>query len=168
MAMTNGNPSKATQRREWSKITLFVSLLVAASLHGGVEAIAHSKAEGVVKERMELMVTFGDAMKPLSAMFKKQQPYDPDLVARNAAAIGARTAVIGTLFPHGSMDEPSKALASIWEDWSTFEQLAAQLGAASAQLARAAKQADFKEARRQFARVAKACTACHTKFRVPK
>lgn len=166
--MTNKNPFRAAQSRKWTKSVLLVPLLVAAFLHGGMEAIAHSKAHGIVKERMDLMATFGDAMKPLAAMFKKQQPFDPDLVARNAAAIGARTATIGRLFPHGSMDKPSKALASIWQDWSTFEQLAAQLGAASIQLAQAAQQADFKDARRKFVQVAKTCTACHTKFRVPK
>lgn len=166
--MTNKSSFRTARLWNWSKFLLFVPLLLAALLNVGIEADAHSKAHGIVKERMDLMISFGDAIKPLAAMFKKQQPYDPNLVARNAAAIGARTAVIGRLFPHGSMDKPSKALASIWEDWSTFEQLAAELGAASALLAQAAQQADFKEARREFVRVAKICTSCHTKFRVPK
>lgn len=159
---------RGARSRKWSRVVILVPWLIVAFLDGGMEAVAHSKAQGIVKERMDLMVRFGDAMKPLAAMFKKQRPYDPDLVARNAAVIGARTAVITGLFPHGSMDEPTKALASIWEDWPAFEQLATQLGAASAQLAQAAKKADFKEARREFARVAKTCTACHTKFRVPQ
>ena len=156
--------------RSWkgAKSLLLVPLLMFAFLDGDLEAVAHSKARGVVKERMDLMVTLGDAMKPLAAMFKKQQPYDPELVAKNAAAMGARTAVIAGLFPHGSMDKPTKALPSIWEDWPAFEQLATQLGAATAQLAQAAKDADFKAARRKFARVAKTCTACHSKFRVPQ
>jgi len=166
--MAMGVSFRGTRPRKWSTLVLVVPLLFAAFPEGGMDAVAHSKAQGVVKERMDLMVKFGDAMKPLAAMFKKQQPYDPNLVARNAAVIGARTAVIAGLFPHGSMDEPTKALASIWKDWPAFEQLATQLGAASAQLAQAAKQANFKEARREFARVAKICTACHTKYRVPK
>lgn len=166
--MIDRNLFRVARSSKRSLSVLVVPLLLAAFLYGGMEAAAHSKASGIVKERMDLMVTFGDAMKPMAAMFKKQQPYDPDLVAQNAASIGARTAIIGRLFPHGSLDKPSKALASIWEDWSTFEQLATQLGAQSAQLAQAAQRASFKQARREFARVAKTCTACHTKFRVPK
>jgi len=166
--MTNKSSFRVARLPKRPKFLLVVPLLLLALLHGGLEAAAHSKALGIVKQRMDLMTTLGDAMKPLAAMFKKQQPYDADLVAKNAAVIGARTALIGGLFPHGSLDKPSKALASIWEDWPAFEQLAAELGAASAQLAQAAQQDGYKDVRRKFVRVAKACTACHTKFRVPK
>lgn len=166
--MKTENPNSTSPARSPLKAMCLVTALIIAALWGDFDAGAHSGARGIVKERMELMDTIGDSMKILSAMFKRQAPYDPSLVARHSAAIGARARSIASLFPHGSVDHPSRALPSIWEDWAEFDQLARQLGAESAKLARMAKDTDMKGTRRQFVRLAKSCTACHKSFRKPE
>lgn len=129
-------------------------------------AAAHSGATGVVKERMALMSSLGEAMKAMAAMFKKQIPYDSAALARHAATISQGTDAMTGLFPHGSIDKPSKALPAIWDDWPAFEQLTRELNSASARLAEIAPDAGPRQARRQFAQVAHTCSACHERFRI--
>lgn len=161
-------PSSPGSARRPAKALCLVVSVIGAVVWGGFDAGAHSGARGIVKERMTLMDTIGDSMKILAAMYKRQAPYDPALVARHSASISARARSISGLFPQGSSDHPSRALPAIWQDWPEFDQLARQLGTDSAELARMAESSDLKATRRQFARVARSCTGCHKKFRKPE
>lgn len=99
-----------------------VAAAVAVSASG---VLAHGGATGVVKERMELMESMGDAVKALAAMFRGKEPYDAERVRRLAGSIEAHGAEAMTkLFPEGSLDHPSEALPAIWKEWPRFEALA--------------------------------------------
>ncbi len=109
-------------------------LVSAASL-----ALAHGNATGVVKERMELMESMGDAMEILADMFKGEVPYDAESVRSAALEIHRRAGEkITRLFPENSLDRPSEALPEIWKNWEQFESLAAQATNYSDALAKAA------------------------------
>ncbi len=101
--------------------------------------LAHTGATGIVKERMELMKSVGAAMKILAKMFKGEEAYDAEAVRKAATQIqGHGGETMTKLFPEGSLDKPTEALPTIWEDWERFELLAAQLTDYSGALARAA------------------------------
>ena len=119
-------------------LCLTVALLAFGfALPGGL--LAHTGATGIVKERMELMKSVGAAMKTLAKMFKGEEPYDADAVRKAATQIqGHGGETMTKLFPEGSLDKPTEALPTIWEDWERFELLAAQLVDYSGALAKAA------------------------------
>ena len=139
---------------------------MAASLAVQIGAGAHQGAQGVILERMSLMEDFGASMQVMSDMFKARTPYDPEALAQRSATLSSLSKRIPRLFPSGSNRKPSEATPAIWRDWQEFEQLMRDLAVQSNLLAEQASTLSPKDARRQFARVAKTCTACHKKFRL--
>ena len=121
--------------RRW---TLAAAASAALAL-AAVGALAHEGATGVVKQRMELMESIGDAMKALTAMMRGKEAYDSERVralARSIAEHGGER--MTTLFPEGSLQHPSEALQSVWTDWERFSVLAGQLTDTATALAAAA------------------------------
>lgn len=118
----------------------FVVLSLACLALGAAEALAHGGASGVVKERMDLMEGIGKAMKTLASIFKGERDYDPAVVRAAAAEIRDHGGdKITALFPEGSLDKPTEALPTIWQDWAAFEALAGRLAEVSAALVQAAE-----------------------------
>lgn len=119
---------------------LVLSLIAGGILAlSGVAAWAHGGATGVVKDRMELMESLGDAMKALTAIFRGQQDYDADRVRKLAAVIEAHGGETMTkLFPEGSLDHPSEALPTVWQDWERFVRLSEDLSVYAGALQKAA------------------------------
>ncbi len=150
-----------------STLTLSTCLIGVAALAWG-----HSGAEGVVKQRMDLMVTVGKATKEIGRMLKGELSYDNDRVAFLARAI-AKTggdALTGK-FPKNSIMGPSEARPAIWTDWQRFADLSAQLTSRAEALASGAGNARDGGDRAPaalFAAMAETCTACHKDFRAKK
>lgn len=108
----------------------------AAMTLGVAAAFAHGGATGIVKERMDAMAAMGEAVKTVSAMFKKEQAYDADVVREAAETIKSHAGEAMTaLFPEGSGGMPSEALPAVWSDWETFGDLAERLELFSTALA---------------------------------
>lgn len=102
--------------------------------------LAHGGATGIVKERMDAMTAISKANKTLGAMFKGEAAYDAAIVREAATIINGHGGEAMTkLFPEGSGGMPSEALASVWEDWETFEALAGDLTTYSQALADASE-----------------------------
>jgi cytochrome c556 len=138
-----------------------LSLIVISPFFG--LAFAHSGATGVVKERMELMKTIGDAMKGLAEEVKRGDAADPERILSHASTIqeNSGTAMLA-VFPEDSLMPPSEAAPAIWDEWDRFEEIAMQLS-------------DRVDAIRQspedkvaFAELAGTCKACHADFRQKK
>ncbi len=147
-----------------------MTMIVAAMTTGvvsGVDAAAHEKATGVVKERMELMESIGKSMKGLGAMAKGESTYDAAEVKTLATSIQSKTSQIPGLFPENSLQPASEALPTIWKDWPKFETLSKQLGETSGAVAAAADGGRGAMVP-AFANLAKTCNACHTDFRKKK
>lgn len=100
---------------------------------------AHRGATGIVKERMDAMMSLGGAMKALTAMMRGKQPYDVERVKTYARTIARHGGEGMTrLFPEGSLQHPSRAKPAIWADWERFSALATELTAYAGALTSAA------------------------------
>ena len=117
----------------WASAACLTAGLAAAG------ALAHGNATGIVKERMDLMESIGDAMKAITAMMRGKEEYEVEKVRRLAGTIASHGGEKMTaLFPEGSLDQPTEALPAIWTDWEQFSALAAQLEDYAGALAAAA------------------------------
>jgi len=110
-----------TQRR---RLTATVLVLVL----GAGTVYAHRGATGIVKKRMDAMMSLGDAMKALTAMMRGKQPYDAERVGNYATTVARHGGEDMTrLFPEGSLQHPTRAKPAIWADWERFSALATEL-----------------------------------------
>lgn len=166
-------------------------LLSALAFSVASVAIAHEKATGVVKERMEKMERFEELVERIFAMLHGELSYDPEAVRRAGLEIqeGAGKHMTA-LFPKGSNEAPSEAKDAIWLDFESFEHLSLMLESWSGELAAQAEtppvgnlpkkweNAEMGPAMMQgggmmrqsgsvFAawHVAATCNACHAEFR---
>ena len=149
---------------------LTLGLFLAVVQNGATSLVhAHSGAKGVVKERMDMMKGMGDAMKAMGAMFKGEAPFEPGVLAEQAALLAKHAKQIPTVTPKGSDDHPSEALPIIWLEWEDYVLSADELVKGSENLVNAAKSgASLAETRAQFVDVSKTCGRCHDRFRKPK
>lgn len=131
-------------------------------------AAAHEGARGVVKERMDAMTDLGRASKTMTEMFKGQQKFDPEAIARLAKSIAAHADKLPAMFPEGSDGHPSKTLAKAWSDRAGFVQAFAALKVEATKLAEMAPTAPQRETMVQFFKMSRTCSSCHTTYRAPK
>jgi len=121
---------------------------------------AHGGATGIVKQRMDVMVDIGRAMKSVRNSLDRPRP---DTVREAAGRIARHARHIPMLFPDGSFHPPSEAGASIAANRAEFDRLAAELAAAAE---RTAAEADAP--RQAVEALAAACTQCHDMFRMKR
>lgn len=143
---------------------LALSLLALGTAAFATVAFAHGGATGIVKERMDQMSAVSKSMKAIAAMMRGKEPYDPDRVRSLAAEVGARGGThLTELFPEGSLDHPTEALATVWTDWARFAEEAEEMRRAATALA---KGAASDNALSLFSDLAGTCKSCHDRFRV--
>jgi len=107
------------------KVVFIISLLFVGS---SALVFAHGGATGVVKERMDLMVSLKDAIRNLKPLFRGKEEYDVEKVKQNALAIRDGAGKHMTkLFPEGSLKMPSEATSEIWTQWEEFQRIADNL-----------------------------------------
>jgi cytochrome c556 len=149
-------------------IVWFFLMMAAVSPFSITSLNAHEGATGVVKERMELMVSLRQTMKALSGMIRADERPD------NAALIDAATRIsehgkqMQLLFPTGSMEAPSVAKPEIWTDRRQFNAMADTLGREAQSLIEIVRSGDRERLMPQFRRVGASCSACHKSFRSKK
>ena len=137
------------------------------SIAAPMKSTAHSGAKGIVKERMDAMKEMQQAMKALNAMLSGEQTMNREAAAGHATVIRAHAGSAMTRqFPPGSLDHPSEALPSIWEEWPEFERQAADLEQDASALLEALGAAGAGRGwEAQFKRVAASCKSCHDDFK---
>lgn len=107
-----------------SRVTFAIGVFAAA--HGS--AYGHGGASGVVRERMELMKSLGDAMKALGGMITGKAAYNAQTATAAVTVLREHSGEkLTALFPKGSMEGPSEARQRIWREWPDFERLAKNL-----------------------------------------
>ena len=128
----------------------------------------HGAADGVIKERHELMEAMGQYAEDINLARKVGvEGQDTGAIATMASQIATNAAKIPGLFPKGSTSPDSRAKADIWQDWATFEADAKKLqqdAAALAQTANTGGEGIGSAADTLF----KACKKCHDQFRKPE
>ena len=116
--------------RPWLTVAVLVIVLASGAVY------AHRGATGIVKKRMDAMMSLGDSMKALTAMMRGKQPYDVERVRTHATAVarhGGRD--LTRLFPEGSLQHPTRAKPAIWADWERFSTLAKEMAVYAGALA---------------------------------
>lgn len=129
---------------------------------------AHMGANGIVKERMELMKSIGKSMKEIRKMANGKIPLESAKVASAATAIAHHGARIGALFPQGSVDDISEASPKIWEDPAGFQKSTDLLVKTANDLFAAAQSNDPAKVKSAFRSLGRTCGSCHTNFRIKK
>lgn len=134
---------------------------------GSVSAAhAHGGASGVVKERMDGMLSIAREFKTIGEMVQGKSDFDAGAVGLSAAQIGAHSGKISHQFPADSFVSPSDARKSILDDWAAFLIFADTLTIASNELAEAAPGlTDVEMLKPHFSAIAKNCSGCHKSFR---
>jgi cytochrome c556 len=127
-------------------------------------ALAADSPNAVVKYRQTVMKSMGAHMTAMSLVVKREITPRTQLAA-HAEAIHALSASIPEMFPAPDKAR-SAARPELWTHFDEFKTLSAKLERESAALAQFAAKRDWKAFDAQFANVAKACEACHDKFRI--
>ncbi|MGI9400843.1 MAG: c-type cytochrome [Rhizobiaceae bacterium] len=144
-------------------------LIVAAmAATATVSALAHEGATGVVKERMLMMKDVSSQMKSLGQMIKGELGFDPKFASSAARNIASHGREMLVLFPEGSIDEPSKALETIWQEWDQFERITRVFIAQANELAEVSQTASKPtEIIPQYKALTQTCSTCHQDYRKP-
>lgn len=131
----------------------------------GVGAAA---AQDIYQEREALMKGFGKQIGVVKGVVVEGNGTLADVVTA-AQVIVAGDAKIPSMFPQGTNAGESEALPVIWEQWSTFEERATNMGQLAAKLEQAAASGDQAATLAAFATLGKdGCGGCHETFRKKK
>ncbi len=156
-----------------------VTILVIAVVIAG-QAIAHTGAIGIVKERMDSMSTLGDHAKRVGDMLKGKASFDLDAIDAAAQAFVTHGDKIPTLFPNtedSRENTVTEALPAIWNNWDDFVALAEKFANDSRALLTLSNELkdstqgvedQSRAVRSVFFKAAKNCSACHERFRLDK
>lgn len=120
-----------------------------------------------IKERQNLMKTFGAATRTGTQMSKGEIPFDAAKAKEIFVTYETGAQKIPSLFPENSKTGGDTAAApAIWENMAGFQAAAAKLGT-DAQKA-AASVNDLESFKTAFGEVTKDCGGCHQTYRLKK
>jgi len=130
-------------------------------------AISSTTGTDAIKARQETMEGIGDAMEGLAAIAKKEKPFDPAVVSKNAETIASHFRTAATLFPEGSHqgEVETWAKTEVWSDRETFDDTLESAEKAAVALQSVSEEAAFRPA---LAKLGENCKSCHEMFRRPK
>jgi cytochrome c556 len=142
---------------------LRVLSVVAALAVGATAVYAQSAA---IKQRQEILKSFGAAMKEPGGMMKGEVPFDLAKVQASLKVLVEGAPKLPALFPDDSKTGgDTKALPAIWEKKAEFVAGYAKLEADAKAAATAIKdEASFKT---EWPKIGADCGACHKPFREP-
>lgn len=122
-------------------------------------------ANDAYKARHDAMEAVGDGMGTLSAMAKKEKPFDAAVVKTTATKMAADLKAAAAQFPAGSGGGTSRAKAEVWSDAAGFAAMMKDASTALAALQEVKDEAAFGTALRAAGGT---CKSCHDKYRLPK
>ncbi len=129
---------------------------------------AHEGATGIVKERMDLMISIGQTMKALSAMVRSPAQFDQNDLVDAAGQLSRKSERMLLLYPEGSMTPPSEASAEIWARPAEFAAIAKALDNEARRLIDVSRNGSREDLATQFRAIGKTCSDCHKSFRTKK
>ncbi|MCB2011400.1 MAG: cytochrome c [Geminicoccaceae bacterium] len=123
------------------------------------------EATGIVAYRETAMKALGAHSGALKSILTDQTQL-MDQVGIHARAIADIAAAIPAMFPEDSLDPPTEALPSIWEDPDGFQAAADRLAKLAGDLDAAAGSGDAQASLAAFAAMGKdGCGGCHADYR---
>jgi len=142
------------------------------------QALAHTGAMGIVKERMDGMSILGDHAKSVGDMLKGKASFDLVAVEEAGKAFVTHGEKIPSLFPDTEQSREgtaTEALPAIWDNWDEFVALAEKFTNDSQALLTVANNLSngtqsvddqSRAVRSIFFKTVKNCSACHERFRL--
>ncbi len=127
-------------------------------------AHAHKGAQGVIKERMQLMMRMEKRLRPVRSMAMGRRAFDARVVRERARQLHELARRMPDLFPRGSLKPPSEASPEIWRRFDDFQRKARDMEQAARLLMQASAES-LPDLQRQ---VQAACRSCHERYRVEK
>jgi cytochrome c556 len=120
-----------------------------------------------IDARQKIMKSFGDAAKPIAAMFKGSRRFDLAVVKEALATYSAGAEKLPPLFPEDARKGgDTEALPAIWDNKADFDKRVDKLGTdAHAALASVTDQASFSAVMPKFF---ENCDGCHKQYRKKK
>ena len=143
------------------KLTIAAILILTSVTFG--DAIAHSGATGIVKERMDYFKTSKGNLKKIRTHISNG---DYASIIPLADSIANWSAKMLDYFPVGSDKEPSEASPKIWSDFEGFTAAAQLNWRATISLAKAARIGDRDSVVTAFKKTAESCKSCHQTYRL--
>jgi len=139
---------------------------VAAAVLVTISAAAITSTEAI-KQRQEAMEGVRDGMMALGAIAKKEQPFDAEVVAFNAAKISDNLGQAAELFPEGSDkgEVQTWAKSNIWTQSEHFEELLVNSRQAAIEMQSVTDAEAFPPA---LGKLGNSCKSCHDMYRLPK
>ena len=144
------------------KKLIIVAILILTSVTFG-NAIAHSGATGIVKERMDYFKASQINLKKIRAHISNE---NYALIIPLAKSIASWSAKMPDYFPTGSNISPSEASPKIWSDFNGFTEPAQLNWKATISLAEAADSGDRDAVIKAFKDTAASCKSCHKTYRL--
>jgi len=126
---------------------------------------ASTAVTGIVAERMAYMEELEDHSELLGAMVEGTMAFDPRLLEARASQLAEASPRLPELFPRGSRDELSSALAVVWANWPDFLHQQQRFENASQALLAAARDDDRVAIRERYWELMATCRDCHRGFR---
>ena len=143
------------------KLIIVTTLMLASVTY--VDAIAHSGATGIVKERMDYFKAMQGSLKKIRTHISNEN-YDSIIPLANSIASWSKR--MPDYFPAGSDIKPSEASPKIWSDFAGFAAAAQLNWEASISLAKAAEMGDRDAVINAFKDTAASCKSCHKTYRL--
>ena len=127
------------------------------------DAIAHSGAKGIVKERMDYFKASQDNLKKIRTHIRNENYASIIPLANSIASWSAK---MSDYFPAGSNMKPSEASPKIWSDFEGFMAAAQSNWKATISLSKAAEIGDRDSVIAAFRETAESCKSCHKTYRL--
>jgi len=126
---------------------------------------ASTAATGIVAERMAYMEMLEDHSELMGAMVTGTMAPDPQRLAASAVQLADASPRLLELFPRGSRDELSSALAVVWANWPEFLRQQRRFEVASEALLAATRDGEATLIRDRYWELMATCRDCHRGFR---
>ena len=143
------------------KLIVVTTLILASMTY--VDAVAHSGAKGIVKERMDYFKASSSNLKKIRAHISNENYKSIIPLAKSIASWSTK---MPDYFPTGSNINPSEASPKIWLDFEGFKEAAQLNWKATISLANAAEIGDGDAVIKAFKDTAASCKSCHKTYRL--
>ena len=142
--------------------------LATGNLSPQFKLLAHMQAKGVVKERMDLMKIFANAMKKINLALRNFTSKEMALIVYESKIIADNSGKLMHLFPPGSGGPVSEASPKIWASPGDFKKKISAFMRMAKELEENINSRDLNKLIRNFRALAATCKNCHRDYRVKK
>ncbi len=141
--------------RQWSLAALILCI--------GSTAWAEPTTKDLIGYRKAVMSALGAHMGAISALVRNKVEYDH--MGDQANALASTAATIGDVFPAGTGEGDTDALAAIWEQEADFQAKVAAAVEATSNFAAAIEGGDRAAIGKAFGAVGGSCKGCHDDYK---